>query len=54
MVCKRFQNMESIFRANERKIRESKTRCSGKGTDKMYKPKWEYYALIFKKNLCTE
>lgn len=55
MVYKRFQNMESTFRANERKIRESKARCSGKGTDEMYKPKWEYYEmLLFLKRTCTQ
>lgn len=55
MVHKRFQNMESTFRANERKIRESKARCSGKGTDEIYKPKWEYYnMLLFLKRTCAQ
>lgn len=55
MVHKRFQNMESTFRANERKIRESKARCSGKGTDEIYKPKWEYYdLLLFLKRTCAQ
>lgn len=55
MVHKRFQNMESTFRANERKIRESKARCSGKGTDEIYKPKWDYYDLLsFLKKTCVQ
>lgn len=55
MVYKRFQNMESTFRANERRIRESKARCSGKGTDEIYKPKWEYYnMLLFLKRTCRQ
>jgi len=55
MVHKRFQNMESTFRANERKIRESKARCSGKETDEIYKPKWEYYdLLLFLKKTCAQ
>lgn len=55
MVHKRFQNMESTFRANERKIRKSKARCSGKGTDEIYKPKWEYYdMLLFLKKTCAQ
>lgn len=53
MIYKRFQNMESTFRANERKIRQSKT--SGKGTDDIYKPKWEYYdMLLFLKRTCVQ
>lgn len=53
MIYKRFQNMESTFRANERKIRQSKT--SGKGTDDIYKPKWEYYdMLLFLKRTCAQ
>lgn len=53
MIYKRFQNMESTFRANERKIRQSKT--SGKGTDEIYKPKWEYYdMLLFLKRTCAQ
>ncbi|XP_011687032.1 PREDICTED: uncharacterized protein LOC105449474 [Wasmannia auropunctata] len=55
IVYKRFQNMESTFRANERRIRESQTRCSGKGADEIYKPKWEYYdMLLFLKKTCTQ
>lgn len=47
--------MESTFRANERKIKESKARCSGKGTDEIYKPKWEYYdMLLFLKKRCAQ
>lgn len=47
--------MESTFRANERKIRESKARCSGKGTEEIYKPKWEYYdMLLFLKKTCAQ
>lgn len=37
------RNMESTFRANERKVRSSKAR---KGADEIYKPKWEYYELM--------
>ncbi|XP_018374145.1 PREDICTED: uncharacterized protein LOC108768268 [Trachymyrmex cornetzi] len=55
MVHKRFQSMESTFRANERKIKATKTRCSGKGTDEIYRPKWEYYeSLLFLKKTCAQ
>ncbi|XP_071580102.1 uncharacterized protein [Temnothorax nylanderi] len=54
-VQKRFQSMESTFRANERKIKASKARCSGKGTDEIYKPKWDYYEmLLFLKKTCAQ
>ncbi|XP_077260477.1 uncharacterized protein LOC143896448 [Temnothorax americanus] len=54
-VYKRFQSMESTFRANERKIKASKARCSGKGTDEIYKPKWDYYEmLLFLKKTCAQ
>lgn len=47
--------MESTFRANERKIKSSKARCSGKGTDEIYKPKWDYYELLlFLKKTCAQ
>lgn len=40
---------------NEKRIRESKQRCSGKGTDKIYKPKWPFYiSLLFLKKACVQ
>lgn len=40
---------------NYRKERESRGRCSGKGTDEIYKPKWVLYdKLKFLKKMCTQ
>lgn len=50
MIEQRFQ---STFRSNERKIRKSKT--SGKGTEDIYKPKWEYYdSLLYLRKSCEQ
>lgn len=40
---------------NEKRIRESKQRCSGKGTEEIYKPKWSLYSnLLFLKKACVQ
>jgi len=40
---------------NEKRIRESKQKCSGKGTDEIYKPKWPFYKnLLFLKKACVQ
>lgn len=51
----RFINMRTTFMNNEKRIRESKQRCSGKGTEEIYKPKWSLYtSLLFLKKTCVQ
>lgn len=51
----RFINMRTTFMNNEKRIRESKQRCSGKGADEIYKPKWSLYTnLLFLKKACVQ
>jgi len=42
VVRERFINMRTTFMNNEKRIRESTQKCSGKGTDEIYKPKWPF------------
>ncbi|XP_039304295.1 uncharacterized protein LOC105196893 isoform X1 [Solenopsis invicta] len=54
-VRERFINMRTTFMNNEKRIRESKQRCSGKSTDEIYKPKWPFYtSLLFLKKACVQ
>lgn len=47
--------MRTTFMNNEKRIRESKQRCSGKGADEIYKPKWSLYtSLLFLKKACVQ
>jgi len=40
---------------NEKRIRESKNKCSGKGTEEIYKPRWSLYtSLLFLKKACVQ
>lgn len=55
IVQQRFASMRHTFMTNYRKEQESKRRCSGKGTEEIYKPKWVLYErLKFLKRTCAQ
>ncbi|KAJ1523129.1 hypothetical protein ONE63_001022 [Megalurothrips usitatus] len=54
-VCKRFKNMRETFQANHRKVREQANKCSGSGTDDMFRPSWFLYRyLVYLAKTCAQ
>ena len=46
MVMARWKSIRETFQDNWNRVKESKRRSSGKGTDDVYKPRWKLWPIM--------